>query len=107
MVRWQGASGGWYIHSVYGMDEELPFESGNLVLVCPDGRGGFEPVWVDAFGPDQGRPNLRRLTAVHAGVTQAHVHVLAKTAEERERITRDIQARYFGEIPRTQVSSAA
>jgi hypothetical protein len=89
---WRGVSGKKYIHSVYAVEDCPPLpgaiylavrRQGNLRTVMALGR--FTPFWDNVV---TGR-SLDRLYA--SGVTEIHVHLLAKSPDQCEAILADLE----------------
>jgi hypothetical protein len=89
---WRGASGKKYIHSVYELDDCPPLPGAIYVAVRRQGNlrtvmalGRFMPFWDNVV---TGR-SLDRLYA--SGVTEIHVHLLAKSADQCDDILADLE----------------
>ena len=94
--NWQGLSGRWYPHSVLSLAQARTWSNTahyNYIFVRTRYAGLFDPLYIgetDCMG--------RRLMqhehladAITGGLTHVHVHVLAGTRFERERIETDLR----------------
>lgn len=96
---WRGASGKKYIHSVYAVEDCPPLPGAIYVAVRSQGNlrtvmalGRFTPFWDNVV---TGR-SLDRLRA--SGVTEIHVHLLAKSPDQCEAILADLEGALDHEI---------
>ena len=95
---WRGTSGKKYIHSVYALEDCPPLpgaiylavrRQGNLRTVMALGR--FTPFWDNVV-------TGRSLDRLHAsGVTEIHVHLLAKSPDQCEAVLNDLEASLVAE----------
>ncbi len=95
---WTGASGRRYIHSVYAVDDCPPLPSAIFVLVkrygvmrTVVGIGRFSPHW-DGAQHGMGSKGLAL-----ADADEVHVHLLAKSPEQRDAILNDLLDAYEAE----------
>ena len=94
IVRWPGASGRWYAHTVFAWDALPDIEGANFILVATDRRGSGEPLYIgraEALGREL--ITLPEWCAAQTlGLTQVHVHLLAVDGAERDAIRSDLAA---------------
>lgn len=94
IVRWPGASGRWYAHTVFAWDALPDVEGANFILVATDRRGAWEPLFIgrsESLASDL--VTLPEWSAAQTlGLTQVHVHLLAADGHERELIRADVAA---------------
>ena len=89
---WRGCSGKKYIHSVYGVEDCPPLPGAVYVAVRRQGNlrtvmalGRFTPFWGNVV-------NGRSLDRLHAsGVTEIHVHLLAKSSDQAAAVLDDLE----------------
>jgi hypothetical protein len=94
IVRWPGASGRWYAHTVFPWDALPEIEGANFILVATDRRGTGEPLYIGrAESLARELVTLPEWCAAQTlGLTQVHVHLLAVDGAEREAIRADLAA---------------
>jgi hypothetical protein len=95
IVRWPGASGRWYAHTVCPWDMLPDIEGANFILVAAHGKDAGTPLYVGAAEALTSELPLRPewSAAQMHGLTHVHVHLLAADAREREAIRRDLVGR--------------
>jgi hypothetical protein len=95
---WTGASGRRYIHSVYAVDDCPPLPGAVFVLVKRHGTmrtvvgiGRFAPFW------DGAQRGMGSKGVAMADADEVHVHLLAKSLEQRDAILNDLLDAYESE----------
>ena len=91
---WRGISGERYIFSVYDSQHCPAYCDAVVIAVVVDKGGARCPVAFVETGnfPEPVLSQLRRSCAPSAWALEFHVHLLAKTAEERGSILEDLRA---------------
>jgi hypothetical protein len=95
IVRWPGASGRWYAHTVFPWDLLPEVEGANFILVAASGKDAGTPLYIGAAEALTSELPLRPewCAAQMHGLTHVHVHLLAVDKQEREAIRGDLVAR--------------
>jgi hypothetical protein len=90
---WQGASGAWYIHTVYRMRAVPDFRACNYLFAGPGFDGRRQPYYIGETGDlDQGIDRHEKfLPAMRLGATEVHVHLLAVSKQQRLDIETDLR----------------
>jgi hypothetical protein len=97
---WQGASGRWYVHTIYAIDAIPDFiRACNYIFACPghlthfDGTGNRVPLYIGESGEfDQRLDRHEKLgPARRLGATEIHIHLLAQSRQERVNIETDLR----------------
>ncbi len=86
---WTGASGRRYLHKLFPIELAPDFRHCSLVLASVRPDGSREAVWVGTTG---GATAAAISAARMAGATEAHVHLLAESAEEARHVAEDLRA---------------
>ncbi len=91
---WNGASGIRYVHTVFGLLDCPEIPNANIVLARRAANGRAQALYIGRVERDTQSLNLAeiRRTAALLGATEVHVHFLATSAEQRERIETDINS---------------
>ena len=94
IVRWPGASGRWYAHTVFPWDALPEMEGANFILVAAQGKDVGRPLFIGAAETLSVELALRPewCAAQTLGLTHVHVHLLAVDAAERRAIVADVGA---------------
>ncbi len=95
IVRWPGASGRWYAHTVFPWDLLPEVEGANFILVAARGKDAGTLLYIGAAEALTSELPLRPewCAAQMHGLTHVHVHLLAVDKQEREAIRGDLVAR--------------
>ena len=97
---WRGASGQRYLHTVFPLiDCPLMARVNYILVIC--GRDGVRrPLDVGRTTSSSESLNLAQLRqrAALMGANEVHVHFMAETARERERVEADVAARQLGRV---------
>jgi hypothetical protein len=97
---WQGASGRWYVHTIYPIDAIPDFiRACNYIFARPghlthfDGTGNRVPLYIGESGEfDQRLDRHEKLgSALRLGATEIHIHLLAQSRQERINIETDLR----------------
>jgi len=90
---WQGASGRWYIHTVYPIHAIPGFKACNYIFARPRFDGTREPFYIGQSGEfDERLDRHEKLgPALWLGATEIHVHLLAQSRQERLNIETDLR----------------
>jgi hypothetical protein len=103
---WHGASGGRYVHTVYGLAECPELGPANYILVrsLADGRRKALRIGrVTHEAPALNLAEIRRFGA-ELGADEVHVHLLARDATEAKVIEFDLLAGQLETSPRQRAS---
>jgi hypothetical protein len=94
ILRWPGASGRWYAHTVFAWDRLPEIEGANFILVAAQGRDEGRPLYIGSAAALSRELALRPewSAAQMQGLTHVHVHLLAADGAEREAIRADLAA---------------
>jgi len=102
---WQGASGQWYIHTVFPFTRELPFAEANYGLVRRELLGRRTPFY---FG--QSKEFGNRLAdhekfeeAARLGANEIHVHFLATDSAARVATETDLRHGHYTPLNRQPI----
>jgi hypothetical protein len=93
MWWWQGATGNWYIHSIFAFATSVPFDSANYIFVRREYDGRRSALYIGQSNKFfQRLPKHEKLEAARQlGVNELHVHLLAKSDPERFSIETDLR----------------
>jgi hypothetical protein len=91
---WRGASGYRYLHSVFSLIGCPAMPRANYILVKRHEDGSRTPVAFGQTRDDAATLNLAHLRHEGAkrGANEVHIHLLAETAGERDRVEADLVA---------------
>lgn len=89
---WNGASGASYVHSVFKLLDCPELPNANIVLVRRNHEGRAEALHIGRVEEDAPSLNLAaiRRAAVQIGADEVHVHLLARSQDERHGIEHDL-----------------
>ena len=106
---WRGASGARYLHSVYSLRDCPALPQATFIIVRRDEDGTRRPLKIGQTVENAQSLNLARLRHLGAklGANEVHIHLLAETAEDREEVAADLNARQMGGLHRAPVLTAA
>ena len=92
---WRGASGAYYIHTVYSLIECPELPRANYLLVKRDARGRRRVLSVGCTTHEAPSLNLAdiRHRGAKLGANEVHVHFLAETERARRVVEFDLHAR--------------
>ncbi|MHA1164495.1 MAG: hypothetical protein ACTSP0_02800 [Alphaproteobacteria bacterium] len=95
---WRGESGQRYVHTVFPLIDCPLMAAVNYILVYRDVDGVRRPLDVGRTSGASESLNLAQLRrrAALMGANEVHVHFMAETAAERERVEADVAARQLG-----------
>ena len=97
---WQGASGRWYIHTIYPIHSIPEFiRACNYIFARPgnlthfDGTGERVPLYIGESGEfDERLDRHEKLgQALRLGATEIHIHLLAQSRQERVNVETDLR----------------
>jgi hypothetical protein len=90
---WQGASGAWYIHSVYQIQVVPDFGACNYIFAGPRFDRRRQPFYIGESGDFGERIDRHEkfLPALWLGATEVHVHLLATSRQQRLDIETDLR----------------
>src|SRR6266508_3556973 len=91
---WQGASGHGYVHTVYPIHAIPDFiKACNYIFARPRFDGTREPLYIGESGAFDQRLNSHEKlgAALRLGATEAHIHFLAESQQERLNIETDLR----------------
>ena len=90
---WQGASGAWYIHTVYSIGALPDFKACNYIFAGPRFDGKRQPYYIGESGDFAERIDRHEkfLPALRLGATEVHVHLLAASRQQRLNIETDLR----------------
>lgn len=96
---WTGASGRRYVHTIYTLLDCPALSSANIVLVKRDDAGQRTVLDIGRLGINSPTLNLAeiRQRGASIGANEVHVHLLADSAREAQRIEFDLKAGYFND----------
>src|SRR5215510_5052080 len=82
---WQGASGIWYIHTVYPLSEWPRFVWQNYIVARRESDGLVSALYIGQTGDGEHRPptHEKLIPAIVLGATHVHVHLLAMSRQHR------------------------
>jgi len=94
---WTGASGQRYVHTIYSLLECPALSSGNVILVGRDEDGQRTILDIAVLGINSPSLNLAdiRQRGATLGANEVHVHLLADSEREAQRIAFDLQCGHF------------
>ena len=95
---WRGESGRRYLHTVFPLIDCPLMGAVNYILVIRDNDGVRRPLDVGRTTGASESLNLAQLrrSAALIGANEVHVHFMAETASERQRVEADVAARQLG-----------
>ena len=90
---WQGASGAWYIHSVYPIHLVPDFRACNYIFAGPRFDGMRQPYYIGESGDFGERIDRHEKfsPARRLGATEVHGHLLAASRQQRLDIETDVR----------------
>ena len=90
---WTGASGHRYVHTIYTLLDCPAITTGNVILVRRNEDGQRTALDVGVLGPDSPSLNLAEIRHRGAmmGANEVHVHLLAESHRDAQRIAFDLQ----------------
>jgi hypothetical protein len=94
---WRGASGQRYVHNVYSLMECPPLPRATYVLARRDENGPRKVLHIACATSEAPTLNLARIRqrGARLGANEVHVHLLARTDEQRRNIACDLRAGQF------------
>jgi len=97
---WRGESGQRYLHTVFPLIDCPLMAAVNYILVYCDADGVRRPLDVGRTTGASESLNLARLRrrAALMGANEVHLHFMAETAAERQRVEADVAARQLGRV---------
>jgi hypothetical protein len=90
---WQGASGQWYIHTVFPFSEKTFVQGANYVMVRREWDGKRSGLYIGQSDNLSARlPKHEKIAAARMlGANEIHMHLLASSSSERFRIETDLR----------------
>jgi hypothetical protein len=90
---WQGASGRWYVHTIYPIGAVPDFNACNYIFARPRSDGTREPFYIGHIGEFDLRLDRHEKLgpALQVGATEIHIHLLAQSRQERVNIETDLR----------------
>lgn len=94
---WTGATGRRYVHTIYTLLDCPALSSANYILVARDGDGRRTILEMGRLGANSPTLNLAeiRQRGASLGANEVHVHLLAESAREAQRIEFDLKSGNF------------
>jgi hypothetical protein len=91
---WNGASGQRYVHTIYSLIECPELPRANYVLVRRDAAGERHVLRIGRLDNKAGSLNLAEIrhSGAKLGANEVHVHLLARTAQQRHQVELDLCA---------------
>lgn len=100
---WKGASGTRYVHTIYSLLDCPPLTAGNYILVRRGAAGTREVLAIGRFAA--GAPSLNLADLRHRGAllgaNEVHIHLLAESGRDSQRIEFDLKAGHFDDAQPT------
>ena len=97
---WRGASGGVYVHSVYGLIECPPLPKASYILVRREADGSAIALHIGLSQEQAATLNLARIRqrGAQLGANEVHVHFAAETDAARRLVVCDLRAGELGDL---------
>lgn len=97
---WTGASGRRYVHTIYTLLDCPALSSANFILVARDADGQRSVLEIGRLGTNAPTLNLAEIRQRGAvlGANEVHVHLLADSARESQRIEFDLKTGHFDDL---------
>jgi hypothetical protein len=90
---WQGASGTWYIHTVYALSQWPAFDQQNYIFARKQSDGRVSAIYIGETGDGLSRRygHEKLNPAITLGATHVHVHLLARSRQARLDVETDLR----------------